>query len=283
MSDKKIVCFGEVLWDVYPDGKRLGGAPFNVAAHLFIQGTTASIITRIGTDELGDEIHQEIKNQKITDDLVQLDESLLTGTVQVTLDNKGIPSYEISEPSAWDRIEPTTNNIEAVKRSNGLVFGSLALRSETNLKTLKELAHHAPLNICDLNIRQKYYSKELIVMVLEMADILKINDDEAELLTEFFGYQEDLYEYLTREYNLEVIIQTKGKDGAEAYHKGITYNAEGEEVTVIDTVGAGDAFLASFIHNYINGKDINVCLSAGCHAGGYVASRRGAIPTLDSE
>lgn len=281
-SKKKIVCFGEVLWDVYPDAKKLGGAPFNVAAHLTQLGSQGQIITRVGADDLGEEILKAMDRYRIDKQYAQIDSTQATGVVHVVLDDAGKPSYEIKQPSAWDFIESTNENISLVRDCTALLFGSLACRTEANFKTLEALAKVADLNICDLNIRLEYYSKALISSLLRLSDILKINDEEAELLCNLYDLEiESLYAFLSEEYSIRLIIQTLGPEGAEAFENGKVFRAKGFPVKAVDTVGSGDAFLASFLHHYLNGNGIEASLSEGCRLGAYVATQVGAIPVYN--
>ena len=282
-SMKTVVCFGEVLWDVYPDAKRLGGAPFNVAAHLAQLGVEGRLVSRVGDDALGLEIREAMASLGVPTDSLQRDERHPTGTVQVTLDSGGMPSYEIEAPAAWDFITSEPVDHDLVREAEALVYGSLACRSETSLSTLHDLAQAATLCICDLNIRQHYYSTALIDELLTLADILKINDEEAELLIQVLGIPgRRFYTELSERYGLQVIIKTKGADGAEAYAEGHTFTVPGIPVTVVDTVGSGDAFLAAVLSQYLAGAELGACLTLGCKLGAHVATCQGAIPKYDS-
>jgi len=281
MTEKQasVVCYGEVLWDVYPEGKKLGGAPFNVAAHLRQLNRAVKVITRIGDDALGAEIETAISSQDLSLDYVQKDTTKETGVVLVTLDDQGHPEYEIKVPVAWDAIALTESNQQAVRESKALVFGSLACRSETSRATLTKLAQLSPLNICDLNIRQSFYDKELVTNLLELTDILKLNDEEAELLKSFYGLNsEKALIKLAEDFGLKLIIITKGGEGVTALSEDEEYFSPAEKIQVVDTVGSGDAFLAAFLDAYFNDLPISDCLHKGCKLGAYVATQPGAIP-----
>ncbi len=274
-----IVCFGEVLWDVYPEGKRLGGAPFNVAAHMTQLGTPAYIISKIGNDDLGKEIIEVIRESDVSPEYIAMDYTRDTGVVNVVLDETAKPTYEIARSSAWDYIYTDTKNKDLVAHAQALVFGSLVCRSKRSKKSLFELIELSSLNICDLNIRLSFYNKKLVEELLEKTQILKINDEEAELLIKMFRIEpRSFYPELTRRFSLDVIIQTLGADGAEAYAQGELHKAAGIPVEVVDTVGSGDAFLAAFIHNYLKNESIEDCLKRACKLGAYVATQSGAIP-----
>ena len=277
--NNKVVCFGEVLFDVYPDGKKLGGAPFNVAAHLSQLGVASAIISRIGDDTNGKEILDAIAPFNIPAENIQIDNQYPTGLVTVTLDDKGIPSYVIEKNSSWDFITCSKEDINLVVEADASVFGSLAARNFNSKASLLHLANHSKLNICDLNIRQSFYDKGLIRSLLELTHILKINDEEAELLQDLFSIKkEGFYKSLSQLFGINIIIETKGKDGAIAYHKDKTFHAKGRKIKVVDTVGSGDAFLAAFIHQFLNHQPLDVCLVHACNLGAFVATQSGAIP-----
>ena len=278
-SNNLVTCFGEILWDLYPEGKKLGGAPFNVAAHLHKLGSRSQIISRVGQDQLGNEIIAAAEAQGVEPIYIQKDNSLPTGVVKVSLDNGGIPSYDIKRPSAWDEIELTKKNKQLVNQSKALVYGTLASRNVQSRTTLLELMKASSLNICDLNIRQDYYSRELLAIMLQHTHVLKVNDEEAELLINMFGWSSDrFYNDLTQNYPISVIIKTLGKDGAEVWKDGEMILGQPVEIQVVDTVGSGDAFLAAFIHNYLQDNSLQVCIDAACQLGAYVATKSGAIP-----
>ncbi len=277
-----VICFGEVLWDVYPQGKKLGGAPFNVAAHLIQLGQKAYMISRIGKDGLGDEIKLEIKNKKIPLSTIQIDEEYRTGTVDVLLDEYGKPSYKINFPAAWDFIQYTESISKLVSNAAALIYGSLSCRNRVSYDTLFQLINQAPKTICDLNIRQGFYSKPLIEKLIQSASILKINDDEALLLSQLFSIDlNNLYVEVSERYQVEIIIQTLGAKGAELFSNGSIIQAPGLSIDVKDTVGSGDAFLAGFIHSYLQGKELETALNKGCELGAFVATQWGAIPEID--
>ena len=281
-EDRLVTCFGEILWDLYPEGKQLGGAPFNVAAHLQKQGTHSQIISRVGQDALGEEILKAAKRQGVQPTFIQRDDAHATGVVKVTLDEGGIPSYDIAKPSAWDKILLTEANKQLVSKSSALLYGTLALRSKDSYGTLFDLLKISPLNICDLNIRQEYYSKDIISNLLEQTHILKINDEESDLLRTMFDFSSDhFYSQLSARFSLSIIIKTMGKHGAEVWKDGEIHRGQPISISVKDTVGSGDAFLAAFIHNYLSDKSLKSCIDEACKLGAYVATQSGAIPDYD--
>jgi len=281
MSNKKkeLVCFGEVLWDIYPEGKKLGGAPFNVAAHLQKLGANSSIISRVGNDNNGSEIRAAISAQNIDLAYIQIDDDFATGVVKVRLDNEGKPTYTIESPAAWDHIDVNAANTQLVENADAFIFGSLACRSAKSRKSLFDLASLSTYNICDLNIRLDFYDLTLIDRLLHITHLLKINDDEAALLCEVLICSEpDLYPILHKKYGIKTIVQTKGDKGAEASEKNSVVKVAATNIKVVDTVGAGDAFFAAFLHTYLQNQDLRSALGAGCKLGAYVATQHGAIP-----
>lgn len=274
-----VVCFGEVLWDVYPTYKKLGGAPFNVAAHLQQLGSHSQIISRVGIDDNGTAIIDAIRARGISVDFVQLDPSINTGIVQVVLDELGIPSYDIKQNVSWEQITADPKDEQLVNDSKALVFGTLACRSETSRASLLKLLTLSNLNICDLNIRQSFYSASLIATLLNQTHILKVNDEEEDLIAELFDLgKEDVPAKIAQKFDLEMIIKTLGKDGAQVFKDGKIITVNGTPIDVVDTVGSGDAFLAAFIHNYLNENSLENCLSEACKLGAFVATKKGAIP-----
>jgi len=274
----KVVCFGEVLFDVFPDGKKIGGAPFNVAAHLRQLDNQVSLISRIGEDANGSEVLSAVSSFKMSTDTIQLDSRLPTGLVNVTIDEQGNASYDIQQPSSWDNIASSKKDLSLVAEADALVFGSLASRGAKSKSSLLKFADSSNLNICDLNIRQDYYDKKLLSTLLELTHVLKINSDEANLLKEMFDFpDEEYHRAIGDKFGISVIIETKGKDGAIAYSGGRTLSAPGLQVNVVDTLGSGDAFLAAFVHHFLKHQPLEDCLINACRRGAQVASHQGAI------
>jgi len=251
-NPKKIVCFGEVLWDMLPSGKLPGGAPMNCAYHIHQLGLTCQMISRIGKDDLGMELTAFLAAKNVDTSLLQEDEQYNTSTVAVTLDEKGTPSYEIVQPVAWDFIELQKNK-EVVQQADALVYGSLAARNTTTRTTLLQLLPHAPFKIFDINLRSPFYDKETLESLLHPADIVKMNEEEIEVICKLLGLSK------------------------KSYHQPIF------KVEVQDTIGSGDAFLAGFTTQYIQGKPVPICLQFGAFMGAFVASNKGAMPAYDKK
>jgi fructokinase len=281
INQKSIVCFGEVLWDLLPTGKVAGGAPMNVAFHLNELGAKSTMISRIGNDELGNEIAAFLVEKGINTDFVQIDTQAKTGIVAVKLSESGQPSYEIVENVAWDNIEAHTNAKQAVQQAAAFVFGSLAARNQTSKNTLLDLIDDAKLTVFDVNLRKPFFSKSLLHELIQKANIVKMNDEELEIISDFQGIdgnEKEKIKQLKKTYNLDLLVVTKGEKGAMVLYDSIFYENEGVKVTVQDTIGSGDAFLAAFIHHYLYKKPIGECLDMACKMGAYVATKRGGTP-----
>lgn len=277
---KKVVCFGEVLWDVYPAYKKLGGAPFNVAGHLRNLGLDIQMVSRIGEDDLGKEILVEIEKAKIPLDLIQKDPNHPTGVVKVTLDDQGKPTYEIVTSVAWDYIQNNSMNEQKVAEADLFLFGTLACRHEVSRSSLHHLLSLNDSTVLDMNLRQSYYSHDLIDVLLEKTRILKLNDEEFDVLHNLLQVSHDnLYGFLIERYSIQLIIQTKGADGAEVFDGQKVCQNPGYRIQVVDTVGSGDAFLAGFLSQYLQERPVENCLDFACRLGAYVATKAGAIPS----
>jgi len=280
----KIVCFGEVLWDIFPTYKIIGGAPLNVALRLNSFDVKTSIISRIGNDDNGREILEYIKENRMDNTTVQIDKIHKTGCVNVTLDENGSASYEIEHPVAWDKIEITDRNVAIVKSSDAFVFGSLACRDEVSKNSLLNLLQHAKYRVFDVNLRPPFYSMDLLLDLMKKADFIKCNDEELLEICNALNFRSESIENniksLSEYTKTNQLCITLGKDGAVFYNYGKFYRNRGYQVVVNDTVGAGDSFLATLINNLLlNLKPIEA-LDIACATGALVASKKGANPKL---
>ena len=267
-----VMAFGEILWDIIDGVPHIGGAPFNFAAHVAKCGLKSSIVSSVGNDDLGRRAKDQVAALGVDGSFVSVHPSLPTGTVNVTLTN-GIPSYEIVKPVAWDEIRA---DVVLLPPPRAFYFGSLAQRSSVSSETLARLleAFSSSLVFFDVNLRQRFWSKELIEDCLAQTDILKVNDEE--MLTLGFA-AERLFATCPR---LKTVIETRGADGCAVWSRG------GESFTspalpdgpVVDTVGAGDSFSAAFLAAVLNGKDLRTAAADGNRRAGRVAARAGAIP-----
>lgn len=285
--NKKLVCFGEVLWDVLPTGKIAGGAPMNVSIRLQSLGVDTKMISKIGNDALGEELLTIIKEKNVDTSLIQIDDNLSTGEVLVTLDAKGSASYDIVYPSAWDKIEVTEANLKAVNEADAVIFGSLACRDAISRTTLLTLLDNAKYKIFDVNIRPPFYSIDFLEQMMKLADFIKLNDEELYEVAHALGSNSDTIEghilFLAELTNTQTICVTKGKDGAILYTENQFYNHKGFEVKVADTIGAGDSFLAALLSEVLYAKNYPHAVAFGCAVGALVASHKGANPIISAE
>ena len=288
MEKRIIVGLGEALWDCLPEGRKLGGAPANFAYHTSQFGNEAYAVSAVGNDELGDETIQAFEEKKLNYALPRVD--FPTGTVQVTLDGDGIPSYDIKEGAAWDNI-PFTPELEALaRRSRAVCFGSLAQRSEVSRQTIYRFLDSTPkdcLRIFDINLRQNFYSKEIIRESLRRCNILKINDEELVIIGRMFGYPGMDFEnkcwLILGKYNLDMLVLTCGVNGSYVFSKGAMSYYETPKVKVADTVGAGDSFTGSCVASLLAGKPVAEAHRIAVNVSAYVCTQNGAMPQLPEE
>ncbi|MDR2706407.1 MAG: carbohydrate kinase [Planctomycetaceae bacterium] len=286
----KILSFGEILWDVFPNGKKPGGAPANFAYHCKQLGANVRLLSQVGQDELGQELLDFCNNIGLSTALIGVSATKPTGTVLVQLRNDGQPNYTITQDVAWDFLETTPELLQWVSETDVIAFGSLATRSEQNRRTLQDILHAAPssvVRVLDLNLREPFCEQENIEFVLSCADILKLNDDELNRITEMFHFPQDSIEKqlqkLREFYQFRLVILTCGANG-----NWLTTNSEqifthGIKVDVADTVGAGDAFTAASVLGFLSQKQLPVI---GCQANelaAYVCTQHGGTPTYSPQ
>ena len=277
----KIVCFGEVLWDLLPSGKVAGGAPMNVAYHANQLGITAQMLSKIGDDDLGKELMAFLNKKGVDTQLVQVDDNFPTGTVNVSLDAKGSPSYEIVEPVAWDYIQADTANKAAVATADAFVFGSLSTRNETSRNTLLACLALAKLKVFDVNLRAPYYTKDLLMQLLNQADIVKMNDEESEIIGEWLGINDteaNTAIQIKNHFNWQELIVTRGAKGAWLFNDDGMVTSMGVPIQVQDTIGSGDSFLAAFLSKYLQNEAPETCLQFASATGAFVATQKGGTP-----
>lgn len=283
-----VVCIGELLWDVFTDGsKKIGGSSTNASLHFAKQGLKTCLISAVGDDDDGIQLINNLTVKNLSTRLVQVKENLPTSRVNVKLDEEQNASYKIAENVAWDDIALTEGAIESVKNADAFVFCSLTCRRKTTRKTVSELAENARLAIFDLNLRAPFYEIETIKLLLEKADVLKINETELSYLRENFKINADNDEgsltEISKRFGLKMICLTLGINGAMALFDNQFYKQQGYKVKVADTVGAGDAFLASFVAGFLAGEKIPKILEHACLVGAFVTSKPGANPFYDEE
>ena len=285
MNDQKVYCFGEVLFDVYQAEKLPGGAPMNVALHLLRHGKESCLISKVGEDKNGKGLIEFIENRGGSTDLIQRTTAYDTGTVNVKISDKGNASYIINEPVAWDTIDLDASLKDKIRSNDLLVYGSLAVRNQHSFETLINLLDLDVQKVFDLNLREPHYTYSKIEQLIEKADILKINEDEVNLLkAKYTSDLEDLESFTTfllRRFKLKGVLVTLGEYGALANFDFHIYKVKGVKIKVKDTIGSGDSFLAAFISKYIEGLDIEECLLFGCATGAFVATFSGANPEYE--
>lgn len=279
-----IVCFGEVLWDVFSTHKKIGGAPLNVAIRASSLGHNVSLISAVGKDNNGNEILDYLKANKINTESIQLLDGYKTREVQVALSKNGSATYTIEYPSAWDKIVLTESSKLAVKQADIFLFGSLIARDTTSKNTLYELVKLAKYKVFDLNLRPPHFNKEDIFHLINEANFIKMNDEElyevSSLMGSKFNSLEQNLKFITEKTNTKHICVTKGPFGAVLFYNNKLYYNSGYKVKVADTVGAGDSFLGSLISQLANQVEPQKAIDFACAVGALVAQSEGANPYL---
>ncbi len=281
-----VICFGEVLWDVFPTHKKVGGAPLNVALRLKSFGVDVHMISKIGKDLHGEELTKYFLENSLDISTIQVDHNYKTGAVLVSLDAKGSASYEIEYPVAWDKIEVNEKWIDLVKESDAFIFGSLVCRDAISKKSLVSLLTYAKLKVFDVNLRPPHYAMPLLVELMEKADLIKCNEEELEeicLALHFTGTtMQEQIKFLSKKTGTNKICVTKGGDGAILFIDGQFYINKGYVIKVADTVGAGDSFLAALTYKLLSNTSPQQALDFAIAVGTLVASKSGANPALSN-
>ncbi|MCF0195929.1 MAG: carbohydrate kinase [Bacteroidaceae bacterium] len=301
MEKKLVVGLGEALWDCLPEGRKLGGAPANFAYHAQMQGMDGRVVSAVGKDELGDEIVEQLTAKGLNLAIERV--AMPTGTVRVTLSGDGIPSYDICRGVAWDNI-PWSNALrELAQKTDAVCFGSLAQRDEVSRHTIMQFLESTPetaLRVFDINLRQEFYSAEVIDQSLRHANILKINDDEWEIVKPMMGlspilenndgarsvkrYTNEWFDGLDKlisRYDLHLLILTCGTSGSYVFDpSGLQSFLPTPKVEVVDTVGAGDSFTGSFVASILKGMEVKVAHQKAVQVSAYVCTQAGPMPTL---
>lgn len=283
------VGLGEILWDLLPAGKVLGGAPANFAFQLNSLGIISYPVSAVGDDDLGDEIINSLESNSLSTEFIQKNSSYPTGTVVVDLDESGKPVYTIHQNVAWDNIEFENKLGELAAKCDAVCFGSLAQRSWTSRKTIIEYLSKTSENsikVFDINLRQKYYSEEIINICLKSATILKLNDDELTVISDMLGYsgeEEYMLSKIQNDFSLDIISYTKGGNGSLLILPDKSSFQEPEKVEVVDTVGAGDAFTAGLVYGLLNELDLEHTHKIANRLATFVCSKKGATPKLSDD
>lgn len=286
MKEGNVICFGEVLWDNLKEGRRIGGAPLNVCYHLNKMGIKSMIISQVGADEDGKSLMEGLKGLNIDLSHCAVSSTKRTSVVEVHLGAGGDVSYEIVENVAWDYIDCLPETEAIVSNSAVFVFGSLAARHEVSRHTLLRLLRMSSYNVFDVNLRRPFYSKGLIFSLLEHTHLLKLNDEELDIICGWLGItvaEDDkrLSELNSHFQNLEEIILTKGSQGAGYLNDDGYLTVPAFPVSVKDTVGAGDAFLAGFLAGRLKGMPIAGRMQQAGRLASFVAAHQGACPEYD--
>lgn len=287
-NDKYVVGLGEALWDILPNGKKLGGAPSNFAFHAKQFGLNAIAVSALGEDKLAEETIKKLKEKKLPYCMPCV--PYPTGTVQVTLDNGGVPTYHIKENVAWDNI-PFNKDVEAIaKKTRAVCWGSLAQRNIVSRNTINSFLDATPkdcIKIFDINLRQNFYTKEAIRASIKRCNVLKINDEELVLIGRMFGYPgldiENKCWLILGKYNLDMLVLTCGINGSYVFTRGAMSYQPTPKVKVADTVGAGDSFTGSFCAAILNGKSVDEAHRLAVQVSAYVCTQNGAMPILPQE
>ncbi len=280
-NDHKVVCFGEVLWDILPSGAVPGGAPMNVAYHLHKQQKNPAVITSIGIDEKGEELIKIFSEYGVCTDFFQVDYEHETGKVFAEPNENNEVVYEIVKPVAWDYIKWEDDHEALVSNASYFVFGSLAARNQESKTTLLRLLEAAKTKVLDINLRAPHYNRRIVEELLAKADFLKLNIAELELITGWFSKHtsiEDRVRSITDKFKIQNMVVTMGGDGAMMYYNGKEYLHKGYKVEVVDTVGSGDAFLAGLIAKLLDNDSPVDALEFASGLGAFIATQKGACP-----
>lgn len=284
MKKGVVVGIGEVLWDMFPGGKQLGGAPANFAFHVMKQGVRSCVVSAVGNDKLGDEIVDALQRKGVQMDISRVMQP--TGTVKVEIDGNGVPCYEITKDAAWDNI-PYDEELEALaNKTTAVCFGTLAQRSGISQATIKrfiETTSSDTLKVFDINLRQQFYGKQLIEASLKLCNLLKINDEELAVLANLLVYElsdyESMCKRLINEYDLRAVILTCGENGSHVVTDAGQHSfLPTPRVEVVDTVGAGDSFTAAFVASMLKGKSVETAHRNAVELAAHVCMHRGAMP-----
>lgn len=282
MKSFNVIGIGEVLWDRLPKGKQLGGAPANFAYISKQLSNDGIIVSRVGKDYDGKELLAELKNKKLSTDSIQIDKEKQTGIVNVTLENSQ-PNYEIVENVAWDFLQLSEDWREIALNADAVCFGSLAQRNEVSHKTIRSFVELVKgLRIFDVNLRQKYFSQEILHSSIELTNILKLNHEELPIITEILKIRgatvQKCLEKIVKEFDLKLICLTRGANGSLLVTKDAVSEHQGLKIEVADTIGAGDAFTAGLTHGILRNWELNKINEFANRVGAFVASRTGAMP-----
>ncbi|MGH7975458.1 MAG: carbohydrate kinase family protein [Limisphaerales bacterium] len=285
----KVIGIGEVLWDLLPSGPQLGGAPANFAYHAHALGAQSRVVTRVGHDDFGRAIRRRFEELGIADGTVQVDDRAPTGTVAVELSDKGIPNYVIHENIAWDHLSVTPAALQAIREADAICFGSLAQRGEISRAAIQRLVAAAAadaLRVFDINLRQNFFSGDLIEQSLRLANVLKLNDGELPILADLFsltGSTRQQIEKLAQKFSLQLVALTRGPAGSLLFQAGQWSDCPSIPIKIVDTVGAGDAFTAALVLGLLKKLNLEEINTLADEVARHVCSCEGATPPLPKD
>lgn len=281
-TDVHVVCFGEILWDNLPGGRKPGGAPMNVAYHLNQLGIKSTLISRVGSDNNGSDLLEFIRAKGLSTEYCERDLIYNTSTVEVTIGTDHEVNYEIVAPVAWDFIISNDRMEDIVALADAFVFGSLAARNSVTFNTLQTLLGMAKNRVFDVNLRQPHFTKDRIALLLKQTDLLKLNLNELTLISAWFDggnrSESEKIKLIQDQFGLKQIILTKGAAGASFYTETEQLNFASLPVVVKDTIGSGDSFLAAFLSQHLRDRNIQESMVMASALGAYITTQSGACP-----
>lgn len=282
------VGLGELLWDIFPDSRQLGGAPANFAYMTNLLGDDGVVASRVGNDELGEEAKRSLWSLGLSTSCMQVDPTYLTGTVLVQIDAQGQPTFKIAEPAAWDSFEWTSAWQALAQKADAVCFGSLAQRSPQSRQTIQAFLKSVPsgtTRVFDVNLRQSYYSAQILAESAKVADIIKLNHDELPIVVRLLGFpfhdEESAAQWLLHTFHTKLVCITRGARGSLLVSEYARHEHPGIPVAVADTVGSGDAFTAALVFHYLRQASLASMNDAANRMGSWVAGQTGATPLRD--
>lgn len=285
----RLTSIGEVLWDVFPEGPRFGGAPANVASHAAAMGLEATMVSRVGEDDFGTRAIEELRKRQVNTDYVSKVSGVPTGMVNVAVDDAGKPQFTIQDPAAWDQLVWSDQMRELAKKCDAVCFGTLGQRHDAARNVIQKFVEATPakaLRVCDVNLRPPFVDDQVIRRSLEIANVLKLSDDELEVIVRAArctGSAPEVLAELLDNWGLHLIVLTRGSRGAMLVTNDERSDCDGYQVEIEDTVGAGDSFTAAMICGMLLGKPLDVINEKACRIAAYVCSQPGATPQLPEE
>ncbi len=282
------VGLGELLWDIFPEGSQLGGAPANFAYMTSLLGDEGIVASRVGNDELGEEAKRSLWSLGLSTACIQVDPTFRTGTVLVQVDDKGQPTFQIAEPAAWDSFEWTPAWRALAQKADAVCFGSLAQRSPQSRQTIHSFLktiRPKTTRVFDVNLRQSYYSAQILADSAKQADIIKLNRDELPIVAQLLGFpfhdEESAAQWLCHTFHIKLVCVTRGAGGSLLVSEYARHEHPGFSVQVADTVGSGDAFTAALVYHYLRRASLAAMNEAANRMGAWVAGQTGATPARE--